>query len=83
MKKRFDAIKKVAFDKRTHDQPVQQLRQIRTFPRNHTSVVGDLVYIFAPSAASLQTRSKTFKEDWIGPLQVKAVLDKSHYLLVD
>ena len=24
-----------------------------------------------------------FKEDWIGPLQVKAVLDKSHYLLAD
>ena len=27
--------------------------------------------------------SKKFKEDWIGPLQVKAVLDKSHYLLAD
>ena len=32
--------------------------------------------MFAPSAASLQTRPKKFKEDWKGPLQVKAVLDK-------
>ena len=39
--------------------------------------------MFAPSAASLQTRSKKLKEDWIGPLQLKAVLDKSHYLLAD
>ena len=53
------------------------------YPRNQTFVVGDLVYPFAPSAATLQTRSRIFKEDWIGPLQVKAVLDKSHYLLAD
>ena len=52
-----------------------------TFPRNQTSAVGDLVYLFTPSAASLQARSKQFKEDWIGPLQVKAVFDKLHYLL--
>ena len=43
--------------------------------------VGDLVYLFAPSAATLQTRSRKFKEDWTGPLQIEAVLDKSHYLL--
>ena len=57
-----------------------KLKQIRTFPSNHTFAVGDLVYLFALSAASLQTRSKKFKEDWIGPLQAKAVLDKSLYL---
>ena len=68
-------------DKRTHDQSVQQIRQNRTFPRNQTFAVGDLVYLFAPSAASLQTRSEKLKEDWIGPLQVKAVLDKLLYLL--
>ena len=73
MKKRFDVMKKVVLDKRTHDQSVQQIWQIRTFTRNHTSAVGDSVYMFAPSAASLKTRSKKFKGDWIGPLQVKAV----------
>ena len=83
IKKRFDVIKKVVLDKKTHDQSFQQIRQNRTFPRNQTFAVGDLVYLFAPSAASLQTRSKKFKEDWVGPLQVKAVLDKSHYLLAD
>ena len=39
--------------------------------------------MFTPSAPPLQTRTKKFKKDWIVPLQVKAVLDKSHYLLAD
>ena len=60
MKKRFDGMKKIVFD-RTNDQSVQPMRQSRIFPRNHTF------------AASLQTQSKKFKEDWIGPLQVKFV----------
>ena len=28
-------------------------------------------------------KSRKFKEDWIAPLQIKVVLDKSHYLLED
>ena len=61
MKRRFDVMKKIALDKRTHNQSVEQIRQVRTFPRNYTFTVGDLVYLFAPSAASLQTRSKSLK----------------------
>ena len=83
LKKRFDAMKKVVLDKKSHGQSVQQIRQNRIVPRNQTFAVGDLVYPFVPSAATLQTRSRKLKEDWIEPLQVKAVLDKSHYLLAD
>ena len=61
MKKRFDVVKKVVLDKKTHNQSVQQIRQNRTFPRNQAFAAGDLVYQFAPSAASLQTRSKSSK----------------------
>ena len=56
MKKRFDVMKMLVLDKKTHDQSVQQIRQNRTFPRNQTFAVWDLVYLFSPSAASLQTR---------------------------
>ena len=45
--------------------------------------VGDLVYLFAPSTALVQTKCKMLKEDWIDPLQVKAVLDKSRYQLAE
>ena len=61
MKKRIEVMKKVVLDKRTHDQSHQEIRPSRTFPRNQTFAVGDLVYPFAPSAASLQTRSKSSK----------------------
>ena len=52
LKKRFDVMKKVMLDKKIHDQSVQ-IRQNRIFPRNQTFAVGDLVYLFAPSAATL------------------------------
>ena len=83
LRKGFDIIKRVILDKKVHDQSVQQIRQNRIFPRNQTFAVGDLVYLFAPSAATLETRSRKFKADWIGCLKIKAVLDKSHYLLAD
>ena len=72
-KKGLDGMKKIVLDK-------QSKKETRTLPRNQTFVVGDFVYLFAPSEASLQTRSRKLK---IGPLQVMAVLDKSHYLLAD
>ena len=50
---------------------------------NDQFAVGDLVSLFATFAFSLQTRSRKLKEDWIQTLQVKPVLDKSHYLLAD
>ena len=62
MKKRFDVMKKVVLDKRTHNQFVQKRRQFGTFPRNHTFSVGDIDYLFAPSVASLETRSKSLKK---------------------
>ena len=41
MKKRFEVMKKVVLDKKTHDQSVQIT--YKTFPRNQTFAVGDLV----------------------------------------
>ena len=54
---------------------------MRAYPRNQTFTVGDLIYLLAPLAASVQPRSRQFNKDWIGLFQIKAVLDKSHYLL--
>ena len=83
LRKRFDVMKRIVLGKKVHNQSVQQIRQNRIFPRNETFAVGDLVYLFAFSAATLQTRSSKFKEDWIGSLQIKAILDKLQYLLAD
>ena len=33
--------------------------------------------------SGLQSSSQKFKQEWIGPLQIQAVLDQSHFLLAD
>ena len=33
--------------------------------------------------ASFQTQSRKLEEHWIGPFQIKTMLDISHYLLAD
>ena len=62
MKKRFWYYEENGLDKRTHDQSVQQIKQIMNLPRNQTFAVCNLVYLFAPSAASLQGRSRKLKD---------------------
>ena len=61
LRKRFDVIKCVVVDKKVHDQSVQQIKQNRISPRNQTFAVGDLVYLFAPSAATLQSQENSRK----------------------
>ena len=42
-----------------------------------------MVYLFAPSAVSLQTNTKKCHTDFVGPLVVNRVLDETHYILSD
>ena len=42
-----------------------------------------MVYLFAPSAVSLQTNTKKCHADFVGPLGINRVLDETHYILSD
>ena len=42
-----------------------------------------MVYLFAPSAVSLQTNTKKCRADFVGPLVINRVLDETHYILSD
>ena len=42
-----------------------------------------MVYLFAPSAVSLQTNTKKCHADFVGPLVINRVLDETHYILSD
>ena len=44
---------------------------------------GQLVYLLAPSAVSLQTSTKKCRADFVGPLVINRVLDETHYILSD
>ena len=42
-----------------------------------------MVYLLAPHSSLLQTDTTKFKQDFIGPLFIDTVLDKTHYRLKD
>ena len=69
--------------KKLQSQQAQLERQERVFSERDEFAVGDLVFLHAPTLSSLQSSSQKFKQEWIGPLQIQAVLDRSHFLLAD
>ena len=83
LKDRFDVIRKLVTEKRIADQQQQLINQQRTVQKESVLAVGDLVYLFAPTASALKAPSRKFKQDWIGPLQIQAVLDETHYMVAD
>ena len=44
-------------------------------------VKGDMVYALAPSATALETGTRKFRTDFVGPLAIAEVLDDTHYKL--
>ena len=58
-------------------------RQERVFSERDEFAVGDLVFSYTPTLSGLQSSSRKFNQEWIGPLQIQAVLDRSHFLLAD
>ena len=57
---------------------MRQLNKTDKFPLFSEDM---LVYLLAPSASALQTNSKKIRLDYVGPLVIKEMLDRSHALL--
>ena len=74
MLRRFNVIKRVVEGKKLQSQQAQLERQERVFSEHDEFAVGDLV-LYAPTLSGLQSSSQKFKQEWIGPLQIQAVLD--------
>ena len=83
LKKKFEIMKQVIMAKRLMEQETQFERQRRVVPEEPVYRVGDLVYLFAPGYGSLVMPSRKIKQDYIGPLKIQAILDKTHYILAD
>ena len=45
--------------------------------------VSDLVLVNHPLGSVLQSPSKKFNRNWIGPVRIQTVLDNTHYLCSD
>ena len=75
MTRQFNTIKKVVGEKKLQSQQVQLERQERIFSEHDEFAVVDLVFLYAPTLSGLQTSSRKLKQEWIGPLQIQAVLN--------
>ena len=67
------------------DWKIQQNKDKQTYNEMYSNVTrfvkGDIVYALAPSATSLETGTRKFRMDFVGPLEIAEVLDDTHYRL--
>ena len=78
--KRAEFIRKMQMSwkiEQAHDQAItnEMYQEVTRFKK------GDIVYALAPSVSSLQSNTKKFIIDYIGPLAIAEVLDDTHYKL--
>ena len=83
MKNRLDNVGNVILDLKTFQQErqAQLANQVPTPPE--TFQEGQLVYLLAPSAATLRTNTQKCRADFIGPLVINKALDSTHYIIND
>lgn len=83
MKNRLENVGNVILELKTFQQERQAelANNLPTPPE--TFQEGQLVYLLAPSAASLRTQTKKCRADFVGPLVINKALDLTHYILND
>jgi hypothetical protein len=64
-------------------QAIDRKHASQRFVNIPTFQVNDLVALYAPHASSLQTNTRKFRRDWIGPLSITAVHGDHSYSLKD
>ena len=83
MRAKLDNVSSFILELKTFQQNRQaQEKNIQRKP-SETYSTGQLVYLLAPSAASLQTDTRKCHADYVGPLVINKVLDETHYILND
>ncbi len=83
MQERFDFYKKMILARKLSTQMAQVYREARKYTDNTGYFKGQLVLLYFPDGATLQTNTKKFVRPWIGPVVIKAILDATHYMIAD
>ena len=83
MRNRLENVGNIILELKTFQQERQAQLAINDPTPPETFQEGQLVSLLAPSAASLRTKTKKCRADFIGPLVVNKCLDPTHYILND
>ena len=78
--KRAQFIRSVQMDWKIQQNRDKQLSN-EMYSNVERFVKGDIVYALAPSATALETGTRKFRMDFIGPLTIAEVIDDTHYKL--
>ena len=83
MKEKFNLMKQLVLERKAIEAQTKWIRDMRKFPDSHGFAVGDLVYLNFEYGSHLDMPSRKFKQYWVGPLKIHAILDDTHYLVSD
>ena len=83
MRTKLDHVSSFITELKTFQQQRQALEKNTQAKKPEIFQEGQLVYLFAPSAVSLQTNTKKCHADFLGPLDINRVLDETHYIFSD
>ena len=64
-------------------QALEYKRKNRQYTNKEMFQDDQMIYLLAPHSSVLQTNTTKFKQDFIGPLFIDTVIDKTHYRLKD
>ena len=64
-------------------QALEYKKRTKQYTKGEIFQDDQMVYLLAPHSSALQTDTTKFKQDFIGPLFMDTVLDKTHYRLKD
>ena len=83
MKYRKNLMDGIIRERTTFDKTSQLVQSIRKHPNYQKFCLGDLVFLHAPTASSLQAPSRKMRQEWIGPLKISEIKDDTHYKVSD
>jgi hypothetical protein len=81
LKARLEKVGKTVLDLQAIQQLEQQRKQNQKVKHPSKFCEGMLVFLLSPSTSALQTKSKKIRLDYVGPLVISSLLDRSHAVL--
>ena len=81
LKQRFDHLSRTMLQLQRTKQEHQSAEIAKRLSKNPIYLQGQLVYLYKPTSSSLTANSKKISAEWVGPLVVQEILDRTHYIL--
>lgn len=81
LKQKFDQISRTMLSLQRKQQDKQNVEIANKLGKTPIYSRGQLVYLYKPTSSSLTANSKKIAAEWVGPLVIHDVLDRTHYIL--